>query len=62
MVEGEGEPGTVLSSGPAGIVVACGVGAIRFEQVQPEGKRVMNVKDFLLGRRIDVGGRPFGPH
>ncbi len=60
VVEGQGEPGTVLSSGPAGIVVACGVGALRFEQVQPEGKRVMPVKDFLLGRRIDVGARPFG--
>ncbi len=59
VTQGQGAPGVVLSSGADGIVVACGVGALRFEQVQPEGKRVMAVKDFLLGRRIEVGTTPF---
>ncbi len=61
VVEGQGAAGTLLSSGPAGIVVACGEAALRFDQVQPEGKRVMSVKDFVSGRRLEVGGKPFGP-
>jgi len=52
VVEGQGEPGVVLASGPEGIVVACGAGALRLEQVQPEGKRVMTVKEFLMGRKV----------
>jgi methionyl-tRNA formyltransferase len=64
VVPGQGEPGTVLASGSDGLVVACAFGALRFEQVQPEGKRVMAVRDFLLGRKIEVGfsfNRPTSP-
>ena len=46
-------------AGPEGIVVACGENALRFEQVQPEGKRVMSAKDFLLGRKLEIGSAPF---
>jgi len=55
--EGRGEPGTVLAVGPAGIEVACGQGALVLEQVQPEGKRVMSVRDYLSGRSVPVGTR-----
>lgn len=58
-IEGQGAAGTVLSVDAEGIVVACGVGALRLTQVQPEGKRVMAVKDFLLGHRVEVGSQPF---
>ena len=54
-VEGQGAAGVVLSADAEGIVVACGVGALRLEQVQPEGKRVMSVKEFLMGRKVLVG-------
>ncbi len=59
VVPGQGAPGVVLASGPEGIVVACGQQALRFEHLQPEGKRVMPAKDFLASRRVEVGSRPF---
>ena len=55
VVEGQGAPGTVLAVSAEGIVVACGQKAVRLEQVQPEGKRVMAAKDFLLGHKLEVG-------
>ncbi len=55
-----GAPGTVLST-EAGLDVACGEGSLRILEVQPEGKRRMGVKDFLLGHRLVPGTRPFGP-
>jgi methionyl-tRNA formyltransferase len=56
----EGAPGTVLST-EAGLDVACGEGSLRILEVQPEGRRRMGVKDFLLGHRLAPGSRPFGP-
>lgn len=60
VVDGQGSPGTLLASGPAGLVVACGERALRLEMVQPEGKRVMSAKDFLSGRKLETGTKPFG--
>jgi methionyl-tRNA formyltransferase len=62
--QGAGAAGTVLSVGPLGIEVACGAGSLVLLEVQPEGKRVMAVRDFLLGRKIEVGfsfNRPTSP-
>ena len=56
----QGAPGTVLST-EAGLDVACGEGSLRILEVQPEGRRRMGVKDFLLGHRLVPGSRPFGP-
>ncbi len=56
------EPGTVVSNGPDGFVIACGHGALRILKVQPEGKRAMPAADYLRGRkgpaleRLDAGG------
>jgi methionyl-tRNA formyltransferase len=58
--EGRGEPGSVLSVGPAGLEVACGEGSLVLVEVQPEGKRVMGAGEFLAGRRLAPGSRPFG--
>ena len=55
-----GAPGTVLST-EAGLEVACGEGSLLVLEVQPEGKRRMGVKDFLLGHRLVPGTLPFGP-
>ena len=54
-------PGTVLRVGPAGIEVACGLGAeagaLRLVRVQPAGGRPMAASAFAAGRRIALGER-----
>jgi methionyl-tRNA formyltransferase len=52
-------PGTVTHVSPAGITVACGEDGIKFEQLQPEGKRAMSAHEFLNGKKIEVGTTPF---
>ncbi len=52
-------PGTVLSVSPEGIEVACAEGALRLTQLQPEGKKPMSAREFLNGRPVTVGSRPF---
>jgi methionyl-tRNA formyltransferase len=56
---GQGAPGSVVSAGPQGLEVACGEGSLVLLEVQPEGKRVMPVADFLSGRKLAPGSRPF---
>ncbi len=46
-----GEPGTVTSAGREGIVVACGIGGLRFLEVQPEGGKRMTAEQFVAGHR-----------
>ncbi len=50
-------PGSVLAVAAEGIDVACGEGSIRIERLRPAGKRDMDVKDFLNGRRVVAGDR-----
>ena len=52
---GTATPGTVLSAGAEGIVVAAGTGAVRLVEVQPEGRRPMAARDFLNGTRVAAG-------
>jgi len=42
-------PGTILSWQSEGIDIACGTGVIRLKEVQPAGKKRMNVSDFVRG-------------
>jgi methionyl-tRNA formyltransferase len=56
---GSGAPGTVLSATPAGLEVACGTGSLVFTSVQLEGKRVMTAQEFLTGKKLAPGSRPF---
>jgi methionyl-tRNA formyltransferase len=55
----DGDPtpsrGVVLGVDPEGLVVACGIGAIRVTQVQPAGRAIMNAADWARGRGIAVG-------
>ncbi|GEC88287.1 methionyl-tRNA formyltransferase [Brevibacillus brevis] len=47
---GEGkEPGTIIAREEDGIVVACGSGAVKITELQPEGKKRMSALDFLRG-------------
>jgi methionyl-tRNA formyltransferase len=48
-------PGSVLAADADGIVVACGVGAVRVITLQLEGKRKMDARAFLAGHPIARG-------
>jgi methionyl-tRNA formyltransferase len=50
-------PGMVVEAGPDGLVVAAAGGTLRISRLQPEGKRVMTVKEFLAGHRLEPGDR-----
>ena len=57
-VDGDAEPGTVLQSDCDGIVVACGSGALRLEELQLPGKRRAPPREFagqfdLAGTTLD---------
>jgi methionyl-tRNA formyltransferase len=55
------EPGTVLEAAGGTFTVAAGGGtALAVIAIQPEGRRVMQVREFLAGRRIPAGAR-FSP-
>ena len=47
--EGSGTPGSVISSGPSGLVVACGTGALRVTELQLEGGRPQTAAQFAAG-------------
>ena len=56
--EGAGIPGEILSADPkAGLVVACGQGAVRVNRIQAPGKRMMEASDFLRGHSELPGQR-----
>lgn len=48
-----GNGGQILSADKSGIVIACGMNALRILELQPEGKRRMNVQEFLAGHSLD---------
>ena len=50
-----GEPGEVIELSKNGLVIACGVGAIRCVNIQPEGSSRMTAEQFATGGRIVVG-------
>jgi len=48
-------PGSVLAAGSDGIVVACGEGALRVDELQPAGGRTMSAAAFVAGRGVAAG-------
>ena len=57
----EAPPGTVVFADNKRVVVSTGSGLLQLSQIQPQGKRAMQVKDFLCGRKIhpgDIFGTP----
>jgi len=54
---GSGEPGAVLKSDSGQLWIAAGDGILAVERLQPAGKRVMDVREFLRGHPIEVGTR-----
>ncbi len=57
VVVGQGEPGTVLTVGDEGIVVACGRGALRLTTLQRPGSRRLPAREFLRGFPVSSGDR-----
>jgi methionyl-tRNA formyltransferase len=56
-VSGAGEIGTILAVDRSGIVVACGTGALRIEELQKAGGRRLAVREFLAGHALAAGDR-----
>jgi methionyl-tRNA formyltransferase len=55
-----GAPGEVLEVSDAGIVVACGEGALCLTELQKPGGKRLPAREFLRGFSVDVGAR-FAP-
>jgi methionyl-tRNA formyltransferase len=55
IAEASGRPGEVIAADDAGIVIACGSGAVRISDVQPAGKRRMMAIAWHRGRGIAIG-------
>jgi methionyl-tRNA formyltransferase len=52
----EKHPGEILAASGENLLAGCGGGtALKLEEVQIEGKRRMNIRDFLNGVRVQVG-------
>ncbi|HUA68960.1 MAG TPA: methionyl-tRNA formyltransferase [Candidatus Saccharimonadales bacterium] len=54
-VEESGKPGTILSSDKNGIVVGCGVNAVRVLELQREGGKRLTAAQFLTGFPLPPG-------
>jgi methionyl-tRNA formyltransferase len=52
-----GAAGTIVAAGPEGLVVACGEGLLRINELQPAGGRRMDAAAFVAGRRVAPGQR-----
>lgn len=55
VVNEDGAPGTVLAADKTGIVVACGLGAVRITELQRTGGRRLSAEQFLTGCEIKPG-------
>ena len=50
-------PGSVLSAGADGMLVACGTGAVRIQYAQPAGQKRLAVADWSRGRGVAAGAQ-----
>jgi methionyl-tRNA formyltransferase len=57
VVEMSGGEGEILLADKTGIVVGCGLNALRIIELQREGGRRMNAAEFLAGHALKAGGR-----
>lgn len=51
------QPGTIVAREEDGLIIACGSGAVKITELQPEGKKRMSALDFLrgAGSSIEIG-------
>ncbi len=57
VVEGSGQPGDIIKADKTGIVVACGVAALRILALQREGGKRLDAQAFLAGHPLQPGQR-----
>ncbi len=57
MVAAEGAPGTILEADREGIVVACGSGALKVQELQRAGGKRLAAAQFLAGFHLAAGER-----
>lgn len=57
VADGNGKPGEVIAAGKDGIIVACGSGSLRIEELQLEGRKRLSAPEFLAGCRLEPGSR-----
>lgn len=50
-------PGTVRTADESGLLVRCGIGAVRFGEVQPSGKARLSTANWARGRGVSIGDR-----
>jgi methionyl-tRNA formyltransferase len=50
-------PGTILTIEPEALVVAASAGVIHLLDLQPEGRPVMTIRDYLNGHHVEPGDR-----
>ena len=50
-------PGTIVGVSRDGIDIQAADGCVRITGIQPEGRPAMSVRDFLNGRRVEIGDR-----
>ena len=55
--DGSGAIGEVISADKKGIAVACGNGAVRIDELQPAGGKIMKAADYVNGRKIKAGDK-----
>lgn len=56
-LEATAEPGVVISADDEGIIIKAGSGAVIVRELQPAGKRMLSVAEFLNGYRLEPGDR-----
>jgi len=54
IVDGEGKVGTIIRIDDDGVVVACGIGALKIHMVQPPSKKGMDSLSYIRGKRLGV--------
>ena len=55
LVPGNAPPGTILDSGPGGVIVACGKGTVSLLRLQSEGRRPLDAGEFIRGCALERG-------
>ena len=61
LLEGTGEPGTVVAAGPEGLDVATGRGLLRIKRAQRPNRRALAIAELLRGWPIEPGERVESP-
>jgi methionyl-tRNA formyltransferase len=54
-VEAKGKPGEILSVSSEGVIVACGSGALKLEELQKPGGKRLSVAQFIQGFAMESG-------